>query len=221
MREGRPIRLVIVDDDPMVRTGLRLLFGGLSDLEVVGEAADGAEAITAVDAHWPDVMLMDVRMPRVDGVEATRQIRARARAPQVVMLTTFNVDEYVVEALRNGATGFLLKDTPPAELIAAVRKVAAGESILSPQVIRTVVEFVAASGAGSRRAQAHEQLNRLTDRERDVAIGLGHGWSNAEIGAALGMGVSTVKGHVSRVLAKLCMNNRSQAAVLIHDAGLV
>jgi DNA-binding NarL/FixJ family response regulator len=200
---------------------LRLLFGGLADLEVVGEAADGAEAITAVDAHWPDVMLMDVRMPRVDGVEATRLIRARPRAPQIVMLTTFNVDEYVVEALRNGATGFLLKDTPPADLIAAVRKVAAGESILAPQVIRTVVEFVAASGVGSRRAQAHQQLDKLTDREREVAIGLGHGWSNAEIGVALGMGVSTVKGHVSRVLAKLCMNNRSQAAVLIHDAGLV
>ncbi len=216
----RPVRLAIVDDDPMVRTGLRLLFGGCADLEVVAEAADGAEAITVAEAHWPDVMLMDIRMPRVDGVEATRRIRARPGAPQIIVLTTFNIDEYVVEAIRNGATSFLLKDTPPEDLIAAVREVAAGRSILSPQVIRTVVDFIAATGTGSRRALAQKQLGKLTDREREVAVGLGHGWSNAEIGVALGMGVSTVKGHVSRVLAKLCMNNRSQAAVLIHDAGL-
>jgi len=218
---GRPVRVVIVDDDPMVRTGLRFMLGGSADLEVVGEAADGAEAITAAEAHWPDVMLMDVRMPRMDGVEATRRIRARPRAPQVLILTTFHADEYVLQAIRNGATGFLLKDTPPEELIAAVRKVAAGQSILSPKVIGAVVSFVAATGAGSRRAQANEQLGKLTDREREVAIGLGHGWSNAEIGNALGMGVSTVKGHVSRVLGKLGMNNRSQAAVMVHDAGLV
>ncbi|WP_249998087.1 response regulator transcription factor [Actinoplanes sp. M2I2] len=212
---------MIVDDDPMVRTGLRFLLGGRSDLEVVGEAEDGAQAIVAADAHWPDVMLMDVRMPRMDGVLATRLIRARPRAPQILILTTFNVDDYVLQALRNGANGFLLKDTPPTELIAAVRKVARGESVLSPQVIGAVVGFVAASGGGSRRAWAQEQLGKLTDRERDVAIGLGQGRSNAEIGAALGMGVSTVKGHVSRVLGKLGMNNRSQAAVMVHDAGLV
>ncbi|WP_250030717.1 response regulator transcription factor [Paractinoplanes maris] len=218
---ARPIRLLVVDDEPMIRTALRFMLGGRTDIEVVGEAGNGAEAITAVDAHWPDVVLMDVRMPRMDGVEATRLIRARPQAPQVIILTTFNVDDYVLEAIRGGATGFLLKDTPPEDLIAAVLRVASGESILSPQVVGAVVGFVAASGGRSRRVWAREQLGKLTDREREVAIGLGHGWSNAEIGAALGMGVSTVKGHVSRVLGKLAMNNRSQAAVLIHDAGLV
>ncbi|MGK5684301.1 response regulator [Actinoplanes sp. URMC 104] len=220
-RGARPIRLVIVDDDPMVRTGLRLLFGGSNGFEVVGEAADGAEAVVAARAHWPDVMLMDMRMPRVDGVEATRRVRSLPGAPQVVALTTFDMDELVLGALRNGASGYLLKDMPPKELMAAVARAAEGECVLSPEVLRPVVDFIAATAPGSQRAEAKRQLDKLTDREREVAIGLGRGWSNAQIGAELGMGVSTVKGHVSRVLAKLCMNNRAQAAVLINEAGLV
>ncbi|MBU2666027.1 response regulator transcription factor [Actinoplanes bogorensis] len=205
----------------MVRTGLRLLFGGPSGIEVVGEAVDGSEAVIAVQAHWPDVVLMDIRMPRLDGVEAAKRVRALPRAPQVVALTTFDADEYVLEMIRNGACGFLLKDTPPEELRAGVRAAARGECVFSPKVLRPLVDLVASTAPGSRRAEAHRQLDRLTDREREVAIGLGQGWTNAEIGDALGMGVSTVKGHVSRVLAKLCMNNRAQAAVLIHEAGLV
>nr|WP_307872618.1 response regulator transcription factor [Actinoplanes ovalisporus] len=215
------MRLVIVDDDAMVRTALRLLFGGNSGIEVVGEAADGGEAVTAAQKHWPDVMLMDIRMPRVDGVEATRRVRALPNAPEVLVLTTFDADEYVVETIRNGACGFLVKDTPPEQLREGVRAAARGECVFSPKVLRPLVDLVVATAAGSRRKEAAKQLKRLTDREREVAIGLGRGWSNAEIGAALGMGVSTVKGHVSRVLAKLCMNNRAQAAVLIHEAGLI
>nr|WP_307870756.1 response regulator transcription factor [Actinoplanes brasiliensis] len=217
----RPVRLLLVDDDSMVRTGLRLLFGGDSGCVVVGEAGDGDEAVTAVRAHWPDVVLMDIRMPRVDGVEATRRIRRLPHPPEVVMLTTFDVDELVVESIRNGACGFLLKDTPPREIMAAVRAAARGECAISGRMLRPIVDLVASTAEGSRRSQAIKRLDTLTDREREVAVGLGRGWSNAEIGAELGMGVSTVKGHVSRVLGKLLLNNRAQAAVLMHEAGLV
>nr|WP_307834253.1 response regulator transcription factor [Actinoplanes lichenicola] len=212
---------MIVDDDQFVRTGMRLLFGGKHGVEVVGEAGDGDEAVTAVRAHWPDVVLMDIRMPRVDGVEATRRIRKLPNPPEVVILTTFDVDEFVVESIRNGACGFLLKDTPPKEIIAAVLSAARGEVAISQRMLRPLVDLVASTAEGSRRSEAIKQLGTLTDRERQVAIGLGRGLSNAEIGATLGMGVSTVKGHVSRVLGKLCINNRAQAAVLIHEAGLL
>ncbi|WP_238010129.1 response regulator transcription factor [Dactylosporangium sp. AC04546] len=211
------IRLAIVDDDPLVRTGLRIMVGGSPDIDVVAEAGDGAEAITMVDAHWPDVVLMDIRMPGVDGLTATRRLRARARPPHVIVLTTFHADEYVLEALRGGASGFLLKDTPPREIIAAVRTVAAGAATLSPAVVRQLVD----QAPGPRREAARSRLALLTDREREVALGVGRGWSNAEIAEALGMGVPTVKSHVSRLLAKLDLNNRVQVALLAHDADLL
>ncbi|MEU4422350.1 response regulator transcription factor [Actinoplanes sp. NPDC024001] len=215
---ARPIRLAIVDDDPLVRAGLRILVGGSPDIEVVAEAGDGAQAVTVAGAHWPDVMLMDIRMPGVDGLVATRRIRCRAGAPQVIVLTTFDADEYVLEALRGGASGFLLKDTPPRDILAAVRTVASGAASLSPTVIRRLIDHVADPAAGSRRAGARARLEVLTDREREVAVLVGHGRSNAEIAADLRMGVPTVKGHVSRLLTKLDLNNRVQIALLVHDA---
>ncbi|MEU4692769.1 response regulator transcription factor [Actinoplanes sp. NPDC023714] len=218
---GRAVRLLLVDDDPLVRAGLRILMGGSDDIEVVGEAGDGGEAIRAAEAHWPNVILMDVRMPRVDGLVATRRIRGRANAPQVIVLTTFDVDEYVLEALRGGASGFLLKDTPPREILEAVRTVASGAAILSPTAIRRLIDHVADPAAGNRRARARTRLAELTGRETEVAVLVGHGRSNAEIGAELGMGVPTVKGHVSRLLTKLDLNNRVQIALLVHDAELL
>jgi DNA-binding NarL/FixJ family response regulator len=217
----RPIRLAIVDDDPLVRAGLRILVGGSPDIEVVAEAGDGAQAVTVAGAHWPDVMLMDIRMPEVDGLVATRRIRGRPGAPQVIVLTTFDADEYVLEALRGGASGFLLKDTPPREILAAVRSVASGAASLSPTVIRRLIDHVADPEAGTRRARARGRLAVLTDREREVALLVGHGRSNAEIGAGLRMSLPTVKGHVSRLLTKLDLNNRVQIALLVHDAELI
>jgi len=217
----RPIRLAIVDDDPLVRAGLRILLGGSADIEVVAEAGDGAAADALADAHWPDVVLMDIRMPKVDGLVATRRLRSRPSPPQVIVLTTFNADEYVLDALRAGASGFLLKDTPPNDIIEAVRTVAAGAATLSPTVIRQLIDHVADPAAGPRRDRARARLSKLTDRERAVALALGRGWSNAEISTELAMSVPTVKGHVSRLLAKLILNNRVQVAILVHDAELL
>jgi DNA-binding NarL/FixJ family response regulator len=214
----RPIRLAIVDDDPLVRAGLAMLLAGSPDIEVVAEAADGAEADALVDAHWPDVVLMDIRMPRVDGLVATERLRSRSRAPHVIVLTTFNADDHVLRALRAGASGFLLKDTPPRDIMQAIRTVAAGEAMLSPSVTRQLIEHVADPAAAARRDHARVQLDRLTDREREVAMALGRGRSNAEIGADLHMSVPTVKAHVSRLLTKLGLNNRVQIALLVHDA---
>jgi DNA-binding NarL/FixJ family response regulator len=218
---GRVVRLAIVDDDPLVRAGLRILVGGSPDIDVVAEASDGAEAVAVAAAHWPDVILMDIRMPGVDGLAATRRIRSRDGAPQVIVLTTFGADEYVLEALRGGASGFLLKDTPPREILAAVRSVAAGAATLSPTVIRRLIDHVADPEAGNRRAYARSRLAVLTEREREVAILVGRGHSNAEIGTELGMSLPTVKGHVSRLLSKLDLNNRVQIALLVHDAELL
>ena len=217
----RPIRLAIVDDDPLVRAGLRILLGGSADIEVVAEAGDGAEVAALADAHWPDVVLMDIRMPKVDGLIATRRLRSRPSPPQVIVLTTFNADEHVLDALRAGASGFLLKDTPPRDIIEAVRTVAAGAATLSPTVIRQLIDHVADPAAGPRRDRARNSLAGLTSRERAVAVTLGRGWSNAEIAAELTMSVPTVKGHVSRLLAKLDLNNRVQVALLVHDAELI
>jgi DNA-binding NarL/FixJ family response regulator len=218
MSGGRPIRLAIVDDDPFVRSGLAMLLRGAEDIEVVAEAADGFEAVAVVDAHAPDVLLMDIRMPRMDGLVATERLRRRARAPQIIVLTTFDADDQVLRALRAGAGGFLLKDTPPRDIVQAVRTVAAGEAMLSPAVTRRLIDRVADPVAAARRAGARSRLERLTERERAVADAVGRGRSNAEIGAELGMGVPTVKAHVSRLLAKLGLNNRVQVALLVHDA---
>jgi DNA-binding NarL/FixJ family response regulator len=214
-----PIRVLIVDDDALVRAGLTMILASDDQVTVVGEAADGAEVPGAVAQHRPDVVLMDIRMPRVDGLTATESLRGRADAPEVIVLTTFDADEFVLRALRAGASGFLLKDTPPIEIRDAVRRVARGEAMLSPGVTRRLIAHVAAPRPD--RGQANGQLARLSERERDVALLLGRGRSNAEISAELFMSVATVKAHVSRVLTKLELNNRVQVALLVHDAGLV
>ena len=213
-----PVRVALVDDDALVRSGLSMIFEGTDQVSVVAEAADGQEALAAVDRHEPDVVLMDIRMPGMDGLAATERLRARPRPPEVIVLTTFDADDHVLRALRAGASGFLLKDTPPAEIVAAVSRVAAGEATLSPGVTRSLIAHVAADEAAERRTEARERLARLSDREREVAVALGQGKANAEIGAELYMSVSTVKAHVSRLLGKLELDNRVQVALLVHDA---
>ncbi|MFD7814675.1 response regulator [Streptomyces sp. NPDC059785] len=212
------IRLLLVDDDPLVRAGLSLMLGGADDIEIVGEAADGGEAGALVDRTRPDVVLMDIRMPGTDGLVATERLRARADAPQVLVLTTFHADEQV---LRAGAGGFVLKDTPPAEILAAVRRVAAGEPVLSPSVTRQLIEHAAGASAGTRRGAARERIGVLNDRGREVAVVVGRGASNAEIAGELYMSVATVETDVSRVLAELGLDNRVRIALLTYDAGLV
>jgi len=214
------VRVLIVDDDALVRAGLSMILGGTPSLTVVGEAADGIEVEQAVAAHRPDVVLMDIRMPKMDGLTATERLRRREDAPEVVVLTTFEADEYVLRALRAGASGFLLKDTPPAEIVQAVRRVAAGEPILSPRVTRRLIAHVADAGDEARRNRSRELLARLSERELEVAIAVGRGKSNAEIGAELFMSVATVKAHMTRMLTKLGLNNRVQVALLAQDAGL-
>ena len=214
------IRVLLVDDDALVRSGLRMMLAGAEGLEVVGEADDGRGVLAAVDLHRPDVVLMDIRMPRVDGIEATRLLRAQPGAPAVIVLTTFDADELVLRALQAGAAGFLLKDTPPAEIVRGIELVHGGEGMLSPGVTRRLIALVAGDGdSGDRRARARAQLASLSAREREVALGVGRGLSNAEIGAELHMSVATVKAHVSRLLTKLDASNRVQIALLVQDAG--
>jgi DNA-binding NarL/FixJ family response regulator len=212
--------VLVVDDDPLVRAGLRMILSAAGDVEVVGEADDGAAAVDAVRAHFPDVVLVDIRMPGTDGITATGLLRALPDPPQVIVLTTFHADDYVVRALRAGASGFLLKDTAPAEIISAVRIVAAGEAMLSPAVTRTLIGRLADGGADDRRTAALARLDALTDREREVAVAVGAGASNAEIAGQLYMSEATVKAHVSRLLSKLSVANRVQVAIVVHDAGL-
>jgi DNA-binding NarL/FixJ family response regulator len=214
------IRVLIVDDDALVRAGLSMILAGSDDVRVVAEASDGAQVPAAVDAYGPDVVLMDIRMPGVDGLAATEALRVRPDAPQVIVLTTFDADDQVLRALRAGAAGFLLKDTPPPEILRAIRLVAAGEAMLSPGVTRRLISHVADDGVAGRRAHASELLDRLTEREREVAIAIGQGKSNADIAAELFMSVATVKAHVSRLLQKLELDNRVQIALLAHDAGV-
>ncbi|MFD9217360.1 response regulator [Streptomyces sp. NPDC087659] len=215
------IRLLIVDDDPLVRAGLTFMLGGAEDIEIVGEGADGAEAAELAERLRPDVVLMDVRMPRMDGLAATERLRARPDAPEVVVLTTFHADEQVLRALRAGAAGFVLKDTAPAEIVDAVRRVAGGEPVLSPAVTRRLMTQVVEAAPDERRSRARARLDALGERELEVAVAVGRGHSNAEIAAGLYMSVPTVKTHVSRALAKLGLNNRVQIALLVHDAGLL
>jgi DNA-binding NarL/FixJ family response regulator len=214
------IRVLIVDDDALVRAGLSMMLGGAADLQIVGEAEDGTQVLAAIDAHRPDVVLMDIRMPKLDGLAATKLVRARAGAPEVIVLTTFDVDDHVLTALRDGAAGFLVKDTPPTEILRAIRLVAAGDAMLSPTVTRKLVDHLAADGGAANSARAVELLGELTDRELEVAVAVGQGSSNAEVAAALYMSVATVKAHVSRLLMKLDLDNRVQIALLVHDAGL-
>ncbi|GGO91967.1 response regulator [Wenjunlia tyrosinilytica] len=213
------IRILLVDDDPLVRSGLRLLFAGAPDIEVVAEAADGSEVLPLVRALAPDLVLMDIRMPTMDGLAATKALRGPAPSPEIVMLTTFHSDENVLSALRAGAAGFLLKDTPPREIVDAVRKVAAGDPVLSPPVIQQLISAVA-TDTGEKRHGARARLGLLGEREREVAAAVGKGRTNAEIAAELFISVPTVKAHVSNILTKLDLNNRVQIAMLIHDAAL-
>jgi DNA-binding NarL/FixJ family response regulator len=214
-----PVRVLIVDDDPLVRAGLTMVIGGSPDIAVVGEAGDGSEVAAAVDAYAPDVVLMDIRMPTLDGLAATERLRARPDPPEVIVLTTFDADEHVLRALRAGASGFLLKHTPPAEILRAIARVAAGEPILSPTVTRRLIAHLSDTGA-ARQQHATTALHQLSEREREVAIAVGRGKSNAEIAGELFMSVATVKAHISRILTKLDLNNRTQVALLAHDAGL-
>ena len=214
-----PVRLLIVDDDALVRAGLRMILGGTPTISIVGEAGDGHEALDAIATARPHVVLMDIRMPRLDGLETVKALAARADPARVIMLTTFDTDDLVLTALRNGAAGFLLKDTPPAELVDAVHRVAAGEPILSPSVTAQLIASVTGD-AGARQQHALSLLNLLTDREREVAVAVGTGLSNAEIAAHLFMGIATVKTHIGQLFAKLNATNRVQIARIVHDAGL-
>ncbi|MEV0253763.1 response regulator transcription factor [Streptomyces sp. NPDC050732] len=218
----KPIRLLLVDDDPLVRAGLSFMLGGADDIEIVGEAGDGTEVAPLVGEVRPDVVLMDIRMPGMDGLAATEALRGRPGAPEVIVLTTFHADEQVLRALRAGAAGFVLKDTAPAEIVAAVRAVAAGEPVLSPTVTQQLISRVTGVDPQlDRRRRASERLAALGEREREVAVAVGRGGSNADIAAQLYLSVATVKAHVSRILTKLDLNNRVQIALLVHDAGLL
>ena len=215
-----PVRVVIVDDDPLVRAGLVMILGGDESLEVVGEAGDGEAGLALVAATRPDVVLMDIRMPRLDGLAATARLLRQLSPPKVLVLTTFDADEHVVRALRDGASGFLLKDTPPAAIVAAIHRVVAGDPVLSPSVTAQLIARLADSEPeAGRQAQAKALLATLTPRERDVALAVAEGGSNAEIAAALSMSLATVKAHVSRIMVKLEAANRVNIAIRVHDAG--
>jgi len=215
------IRVLIADDQSLVRAGFRMILETEPDLEVVGEAADGEEAVEVSRRERPDVVLMDVRMPNVDGLEATRRILDGAtEGPRVLILTTFDLDEYVYEALRAGASGFLLKDTPPEELVSAIRVVARGDALLSPTITRRVIaEFVRRPPDSVRRPPP--ELDELTSREREVLLEVARGLSNAEIAKALWVSETTVKTHVARILMKLRLRDRVQAVVFAYETGLV
>jgi DNA-binding NarL/FixJ family response regulator len=213
------IRVLLVDDDPLVRSGLRMMLAGAAQIEVVGEADDGRGVLAAVDLHRPDVVLMDIRMPQLDGVAATRLLRTQPDPPAVVVLTTFDADEYVMRALRAGAAGFLLKDTPPPEIVRAIELVHAGDGMLSPSVTRRLIALAAGDDEETTRAErARERLAVLTAREHEVALAVGAGHANADIATQLHMSVPTVKAHVSRLLSKLDADNRVQIALLVQDA---
>jgi DNA-binding NarL/FixJ family response regulator len=215
------ITVVVADDQALVRAGFRVLVNSASDLEVVGEASDGVEAVAVVESTRPDVVLMDVRMPKMDGLEATRQIvksQAAGRS-RILMVTTFDLDEYIFDALRFGASGFLLKDTPPEELLAAIRVIAQGDSLLAPSVTRRLIAEFASRPVDL--APVSGRLDSLTERERQVLMAIGKGESNAEIGDELHMSVATAKTHVSRILAKLEARDRTQLVVIAFQTGIV
>lgn len=209
------IRIVIADDEELVRTGLRMILGTELDLEVVAEATDGNQALAMVAQHQPDVVMLDIRMPGLDGIEVARLLSERHSTASVVILTTFDNDDYVYGALRAGASGFLLKDAPATQLVTAIRAAAAGDAVLAPSITRRVVDEL----ARRQGPAAIHRLDGLTDRERDVLTLMAEGCSNAEIGARLFIGEGTVKTHVARILDKLGVRDRLQAVVLAYQAG--
>ena len=217
------IRILLVDDQALVRAGFRMILDAEPGMEVVGEASDGRGAVDQVRKLRPDVVLMDIRMPELDGLEATRQILAgapREDGPKILMLTTFDLDEYVYEALRAGASGFLLKDTPPEQLVSAIYVIAQGEALLSPSITRRVIsEFV--KGRGPKQQAQFPRLQDLTARELEVMKAIARGLSNAEIAKELFVSETTVKTHVARILMKLGLRDRVQAVVLAYEAGVV
>ena len=213
------IRVVVVDDEPMVCAHLRTILGSAPDIEVVDEAHDGAAGVEAVVRNRPDVVLMDLRMPLLDGIAAIERIVKLGNPPVVVVLTTFDADQYVLRALRAGAAGFLVKSTPPEDLIGLVRVAAEGHTVLSPAAARRLI--AASADSQPVRERARKQVGSLTEREVEVLTGLGEGLSNAQIAARLFLSEATVKGYVSRMLDKLGLDNRTQAGLLAHDAGLV
>jgi DNA-binding NarL/FixJ family response regulator len=217
------ISVLLADDQPLLRRGFRMIIEAEDDLTVTGEAGDGGEAVDCARRSPPDVVLMDIRMPNTDGIEATRRIIAANPAVRVLVLTTFDLDEYAFGALRVGASGFLLKDVRPAELIAAIRTVAAGNAVVSPRVTRRLLEEYAQlmPAPAGRQAERYPQLSTLTEREREVLEAVARGLSNAEIAAKLFVSETTVKSHVGRILAKLGLRDRIQIVVLAYEAGLV
>jgi DNA-binding NarL/FixJ family response regulator len=216
------IRVLIADDQALVRAGFRVLIDSDPDLRAVGEAADGAEAFDLALVHRPDVVLMDIRMPDVDGLEATRRISADRRldGTRVLILTTFETDDYVFEALRAGASGFLLKDTEPADLLSALRVIARGDALLAPSVTRRLIEEVS-TRSGPTKGSNEAQLGALTDREREVLARVAGGLTNDEIATALYLSPLTVKTHVSRILTKLGARDRTQLVVIAYEVGIV
>jgi DNA-binding NarL/FixJ family response regulator len=217
--DGDVTRVGLIDDDSLVRAGLAMILGADPGIEVVGQGADGSEAVPLVQKHRPDVLLMDVRMPTLDGIAATKAVTALTGAPKIIMLTTFDMDEYVFQALEAGASGFLLKDTPPQDLARAVHVVAGGEAMLSPTVTRRMLSHFSDANPGSRQ-ERHPGLDQLTERETEVLGAVGAGLSNAQIGMRLFMSEATVKAHVSKIFAKLDCTNRVQIAIIAHEAGL-
>jgi DNA-binding NarL/FixJ family response regulator len=212
------IRIVVADDQALMRAGFRMILDAADDLEVAGEAIDGADAVRAFERLRPDVVVMDVRMPTMDGIEATRRITSLDAGAKVLILTTFDLDEYVYDALRAGASGFLLKDRPPEELVSAVRIVAAGEALLAPSVTR---RLIAEFASRPEQARTPEGIDELTEREREVLVLMAQGASNAEIARRLFVAETTVKTHVGHVLRKLGLRDRAQAVVLAYESGLV
>jgi DNA-binding NarL/FixJ family response regulator len=211
------VRVLLVDDDALVRAGLTMMLANFDGIEVAGAVGDGTEVAAAVNTNRPDVVLMDIRMPGLDGLTATETLRARRDPPEVIVLTTFDTDDHVLRAMRAGASGFLLKHTPPDEIARAVRRVAAGEPMLSPEVLRRMIGYVAA-GHDAGRDRARAMLARLSAGEREVAMLIAQGRTNQEIGTAVRMSTATVKAYVSRILTKLELTNRVQIALLVHDA---
>lgn len=217
---AEPIRVLMVDDDALVRSGLAMILGGAPDIDIVGQAVDGRDGVRAAREHRPDVILMDIRMPLMNGLEATEHIASWDSPPKVIVLTTFDADDYVTRALGAGASGFLMKDTPPAAIIEAIRRVADGDPMLSPSVTARLIAQLREGAAPDRSRKAKERLARLTEREHEVAVAVGQGLTNAEIATALHLSVPTVKAHIGRLFAKLACGNRVQIAICVHDAGL-